>query len=121
MKFKRKSNHFTRIFTPEDLLKQKKQCLDYLKDINTPKLTTQRKMVCEGKLTVKKCSDTLLTMSNGKRLGNNGLTKELYVCFWEDLAHFLLTLLNMLLRKVSSAPLRDRLYKNCFQESNNKD
>ena len=34
-------------------LKTEKQCLDYLKDINTPKLTTQQKMVCKEKLTVK--------------------------------------------------------------------
>ena len=65
-------------------LKTEKQCLDYLKDINTPKITTQQKMVCEEKLTVKECFDTLLTMSNGKSPGNDGLTKEL--------AHFLLTL-----------------------------
>ena len=42
-------------------------------------------MVCKEKLTVKECFDTLLTMSNGKSPGNDGLTKEFYVCFWEDL------------------------------------
>ena len=41
-------------------LKKEKQCLDYLKDINTPKITTQQKMKCEEKLTVKECFDTLL-------------------------------------------------------------
>ena len=70
-------------------LKTEKQCLDYLKDINTPKITTQQKMVCEEKLTVKECFDTLLTMSNGKSPGNDGLTKEFYVCFWEDLGSLL--------------------------------
>ena len=36
----------------------------------------------------------LLTMSNGKRSGNDGLTKEFYVCFWEDLGSLLVDTLN---------------------------
>ena len=47
-------------------LKTEKQCSDYLKDINTPKITTQQKMVCEEKLTGKECFDTLLTMRDSK-------------------------------------------------------
>ena len=74
-------------------LKTEKQCLDYLKDINTPKITTQQKMVCEEKLTVK-CFDTLLTMSNGKSPGNDGLAKKFYVCFWEDLGSLHVDTLN---------------------------
>ena len=46
-------------------------------------------MVCEEKWTVKECFDTLLTMSNCKSPGNDGLTKEFYVCFWEDLRSLL--------------------------------
>ena len=53
----------------------KKQCLDYLKNINTLKFTTQQKVVCEGKMTVKECFDTLVIMSNSKSPGNDGLTK----------------------------------------------
>ena len=75
-------------------LKTGKQCLDYLKDINTPKITTWQKKVCEEKLTVKEFFDTLLTMSNGKSPGNDGLTKEFYVCFWEDLGSLLVDTLN---------------------------
>ena len=51
-------------------------------------------MVCEEKLTVKECFDTLLTMSNGKSPGNDGLTKEFYVFFWEDLGSLLVDTLN---------------------------
>ena len=51
-------------------------------------------MICEEKLTVKDCFNTLLTMSNGKSPGNNGLTKEFYVCFWEDLGSLLVDTLN---------------------------
>ena len=75
-------------------LKTEKQCLDYLKYINTPKLTIQQKMVWEEKLAVKECFDTLLTMSNGKSPGNDGLTKEFYVCFWEDLGSLIVDTLN---------------------------
>ena len=73
-------------------LKTEKQILDYLKDINTLKITTQQKMVCEEKLTVKECFDTLLTMSNGKSPGDDGLTKKFY--FWEDRASVLVDTLN---------------------------
>ena len=33
-------------------------------------------------------------MSNGKSPGNDGLTKEFYVCFWEDLGSLLVDTLN---------------------------
>ena len=46
------------------------------------------------KLTVKECFNTLLTMSNGKSPGKDGLAKELYVCFWEDLGSLLVDTLN---------------------------
>ena len=90
-------------------LKTKKQCLDYLKDINTPKLTTWQKKVSEEKMTVKECFDTLLSMSNGKSPGNDGLTKGFYVCFWEDLSSLFVDTLNYAFSMVSSAPLRGRL------------
>ena len=64
-----------------------------MKYINTPKLSTQQKMLCEEKLTVKECFGTLLAMSNGKSPGNDGLTKEFYICFWEDLGSLLIVTL----------------------------
>ena len=75
-------------------LKIEKQCLDHVKDINIPKLTTQQKIVYEEKLRVKECSDTLLIMSNGKSPGNDRLSKEFCVCFWEDLGSLLVDTLN---------------------------
>ena len=36
----------------------------------------------------------LLTMRNGKSPGNDGLAKEFYVCFWEDLGSLLVDTLN---------------------------
>ena len=33
-------------------------------------------------------------MSNGKSPGNDGLTKQFYVCFWEDLGSLLVDTLN---------------------------
>ena len=59
-----------------------------------PKTYHTAKMVCEEKLTVKECFDTLLTMSNGKSPGNDGLTKDFFVCFWEDLGSLLVDTLN---------------------------
>ena len=70
------------------------QCIKYLKQINTPKLSDEGKLVCEGKLSVKECRSALQSMSNGKSPGSDGLTREFYVCFWEDIGSCLVSTLN---------------------------
>ena len=57
------------------------QCTEYLKQINTPNLSDEDKLVCEGKLSMEECQSTLQSMSNGKSPGSDGLTREFYVCF----------------------------------------
>ena len=68
--------------------------MEYLKQINTPKLSDEDKLVCEGKLSMEECQSTLQSMSNGKSPGSDGLTREFYVCFWEDIGSCLLSALN---------------------------
>ena len=70
------------------------QCMEYLKQINTPKLSDEDKLVCEGKLSMAECQSALQSMSNGKSPGSDGLTREFYVCFWEDIGSCLVSALN---------------------------
>ena len=51
-------------------------------------------MLYEGKLTTKECFDALLSMSNGKSPRNDGLSKGLYVPFWQDMGSFHVVTLN---------------------------
>ena len=70
------------------------QCIEYLKQINTPKLSDEDKLVCKGKLSMEECRSALQSMSNGKSPGSDGLTREFYVCFWEDNGSCLVSTLN---------------------------
>ena len=62
-------------------VKTEKDCLQYLASINTPKLSESEREEGEGRLTLHKCWEALQSMKNGKSPGNDGLTKEFYVCF----------------------------------------
>ena len=70
------------------------ECLDYLSRINTPSLTQVESDSCEGLLTKRECWKALSLMKNGKSPGNNGLTKEFYVCFFDEINKFLIEALN---------------------------
>ena len=48
-----------------------KDCLDYLKSINGPKLSETDKKACEDKLTLQSCWNALNSMKNGKSPGND--------------------------------------------------
>ena len=66
-------------------MKTEEECLDYLSKINTPQLSENDKAICEGKLTLQNIWEVLNSMKDGKTPGNDGLTKEFYVCFFEEL------------------------------------
>ena len=68
--------------------------MEYLGNINTPKLQDNDIERCEGKLTLKECWETLNSIKNNKSPGNNSFTKEFYVCFFGDLGSILVKTLN---------------------------
>jgi len=47
-----------------------------------PKLTSDMKSTCEGKLRVKGCFDCLQSFENNKSPGEDVLTAEFYKTFW---------------------------------------
>ena len=63
-------------------------------NINTPKLLENETLQCEGKLTLKECWDALVSMGSNKSPGNDGLTKEFYVCFFAEVGSLLVSTLN---------------------------
>ena len=68
-------------------VKTEAECMQFLQNINTPKLSDPDTVKCEGKLTLKEAWDTLLSMANNKSPGNDGFTKEFYVCLWGSWDH----------------------------------
>ena len=71
-----------------------RECLEYLHSLNIPKLSEAERNSCEGLLTKKECWEALNEMKNGKSLGNDGLTKEFYMCFFNEICSQLIAALN---------------------------
>ena len=76
---------YKNLYTKQSL-KTEKDCLEYLSKLNAPKLSESDRSICEGKLTLSECWLAFSSMKNGKSPGNDGLTKEFYVCFLKNLA-----------------------------------
>ena len=58
---------------------------DFLNVIDVPKLSEDQVKLCEEDLTEKDLYKSLRSMQNDKSPGNDGLTKEFYETFWNDL------------------------------------
>ena len=67
--------------------KSESECLSYLRTVNIPKLTESETDSCEGRLTKKEIREALNSMANNKSPGNDGLSKEFYVCFLMKFIH----------------------------------
>ena len=66
-------------------MKTEQECLEYLKDINTPVLTTVQCETCEGKLSLNEIYAALESMPSNKSPGNDRLSKEFYLCFFDTI------------------------------------
>ena len=75
-------------------LHREAECLEYLSCINIPSLSQVESDSCEGLLTKRECWEALSLMKNGKSPGNDGLTKEFYACFFDEINQFLIEVLN---------------------------
>ena len=69
--------------------KTEQDCLEYLHNINIPQLSQSEHQSCEGLLTKRECWKALSSMKNNKSPGNDGLTKEFYICFFNEISDFL--------------------------------
>ena len=74
--------------------KTKGDCLHYISNFNVSKLSEEDITICEGKLSKKECYDALLLLGNNKSPKNDGLSKEFYVCLFNEIHPFLVETLN---------------------------
>ena len=80
-------------------LKSEKECLEFLADINTPLLSSDNQKVCDTSLTLMELYDALNGMPASKTPGNDGLTKEFYIAFFDKLGPWLIKCLNFAFEK----------------------
>ena len=72
--------------------------INYLDKINLSILSNGQKQICNAIITEKVTYDALKLMKNNKTLDNDGLSKDFYEVFWNDVKLPLLASM-MLLRK----------------------
>ena len=87
------SDFYSHLYSKKSL-KSEDECLQYLASISTPQLFYTDREVCEGKITMQNCWEALVSMKDGKSPGNDGLTKEFFVCFFGEVAPLLIKSLN---------------------------
>ena len=58
--------------------------INYLDKISLPSLSNGQKLICDVIATGKEIYDALKSMENNKTPGNDGLSKEFYEVFWND-------------------------------------
>ena len=60
------------------------ECIQsFLNKVSFPKLNENETLKCEGVITETELSKALTSMDNDKSQGNDGITKEFYIKFWE--------------------------------------
>ena len=64
---------------------QKEDINPYLSQIDIPILTEEQSQICEGPITESELLNALKSMPNNKSSGNDGLKKEFYEIFWEEI------------------------------------
>ena len=57
----------------------------FLNSLDIPMLSAHQIILCDIELTEKDLYDSMKSMKNDKSPGNDGLTKEFYVTFWDDI------------------------------------
>ena len=75
--------------------KTEDECIAYLRNINIPKLIDDERNVCEGKLTKIEIWNALTSVGNNKSPGNDGLSKDIYICFFQGIHSYPLDALNL--------------------------
>ena len=78
-------HHFYETLFTEKLQTQNEDITAYLNQISIPVLAGEQSQTCESLISENELLKGLKNMSNNKSPGNDGLTKEFYETFWEDL------------------------------------
>ena len=73
----------------ENLNTSKEAIFSFLENINLPTLTNEQALECEGIISETELLKALKYMKNDKSPGNDGITKEFYEFFWDDIKNSL--------------------------------
>ena len=65
--------------------KTESECKSFLSNLDTPSLSNEERKACEKEITVTECYNALKQMGSSKTPGNDGITKELYMCLWQEI------------------------------------
>ena len=78
--------HFKERFSKNENVDVNNENMQYFfENVNIPKLDEQSKNKCDEEITLELLEETLKTFKNNKSPGEDGLTKEFYVCFWTEI------------------------------------
>ena len=84
----------------------------FLNTLDTPKLSPDQIILCDIELTEKDLYDSMKSIDNDKSPGNDDLTKEFYVTFWDDIkATFISSIRQAKERKELSISQRQAIIK----------
>ena len=93
----------------------------YLNTISLPKLTKEKSKTLDGGITEKELLIALQSMENNKSPGNDGLTKEFHITFWNEVkAPLLLAIEKAYLVKQLSASLKQAVIKSIEKKDETK-
>ena len=80
--------NFTKKFLKKNVSKSDSEKKSFSNSIALPNLTSKSFDICESEITEKDLITALKSMPYGKSPGHDGLTKEFYEHFWDDLKFY---------------------------------
>ena len=85
--------NFTKKFLKKNVSKSDSEKKSFSNSIALPNLTSKSFDICESEITEKDLITALKSMPYGKSPGHDGLTKEFYEHFWDDLKFYFINFL----------------------------
>ena len=86
-----------------------RQCKAFINDFNLPVLTSELSDLCEGLLHSSECYQSLISMPSNKMPGNDSITKEFYVAFYQFIDKDFIVSANYSFRVGELSPSQNRL------------
>ena len=82
---------FCETFLKQNSSKTNVEKQEFLSSLDTNTLTNQQSDLCENEI---RKTDSMKSMKNDKTPGNDGLTKEFYETFWDEIKTLLMECIN---------------------------
>ncbi|KXJ07205.1 Transposon TX1 uncharacterized 149 kDa protein [Exaiptasia diaphana] len=77
-------NYYNQIFESKNS-NTEDECLKFVNQAKTKRLSEENKKNIEVKLTIQECYKSLTSMGSNITPGNDGISKEFYIAFWNEL------------------------------------